>query len=195
MERRIWFGSLSSFAVALLLLAGCRDEPVVAAWTVNEALRGTPDDIAVRCADALDNDNDGLIDCSDPDCRTAFRCAERGAEPKGDDPARCFDGIDNDEDGYVDCADNSCLYGDFCQTAVQEPEDTVERCTDGLDNDRDRDIDCQDVDCMTLVGADICEASDTSCADGIDNDKDGFVDCSDWSCSQPEAGIIVTVCD
>lgn len=182
-------------AAALLLLAGCREEPIDPAWMATEGLRGTAEDLATRCADGEDNDLDGLFDCDDPDCARADRCAARGAEPDGDDPARCFDEIDNDANGFTDCADFSCLLDGFCRTAVEEPEATIEGCADGLDNDWDDQIDCEDVDCMTLADADICEASDSSCADGVDNDKDGFVDCGDFSCSRPEPGIIITVCD
>lgn len=181
--------------LAALSLAGCREDPIEPAWMVTEGLRGTAEDLATRCSDGEDNDLDGLFDCDDPDCAAAYHCAARGPEPLGDDPARCFDGVDNDEDGFVDCRDFSCLREGFCRTAERGDEASVEGCTDGLDNDWDDAIDCEDVDCMTLVGADICEASDSSCSDGVDNDKDGFVDCADWSCSQPEPGIIITVCD
>ena len=55
-----------------------------------------------RCADATDNDFDGLIDCSDPDCE-GF-CPEQSS-------AACVDGLDNDGDGLVDGADPRCWPG------------------------------------------------------------------------------------
>ena len=182
-------------ALAFLALLGCREDPLEPAWMASEALRGSSDDLLVRCGDNIDNDGDGLVDCADPDCAAAYRCAERGPEPAAPDPARCFDGVDNDENGYTDCGDWGCLREGYCRTAEKESEDSVERCTDGLDNDWDDYIDCEDSDCMLLAGADICESSDASCADGIDNDKDGFIDCGDWSCSDPPSGIEITVCD
>ena len=191
----------SSAPAALLALAlvgtfaGCREESLEPAWMASEALHGTADDLLTRCGDGDDNDRDGLVDCADPDCATAYRCAERGAEPIPGDATRCFDGVDNDEDGFTDCIDWSCLNEGYCRTAEKEEESTVERCTDGLDNDWDDVIDCEDVDCMLLADADICEASDETCADGVDNDKDGYIDCGDYSCNDPEEGIVITVCD
>jgi hypothetical protein len=50
-----------------------------------------------NCADGFDNDQDGDIDCADPDCAAAALCLED-----------CADGLDNDLDGDTDCADSSC---------------------------------------------------------------------------------------
>ena len=186
------------FPILLLLViaaAGCREQTEEALWLVNEALDGSEENLAARCADDLDNDEDGLVDCADPDCAEAFRCSERGAEPIDGDATRCFDRIDNDENGYTDCADYSCLKNGYCRTEEKGDENTAERCSDGMDNDWDDKIDCDDVDCMLLEGVDLCEASDAACSDGIDNDKDGYVDCGDWSCSDPEPGVVITVCD
>ncbi len=187
--------ALVSLSLLLALVAGCRDQAELPLWMVSESLDGSRENLDQRCGDRIDNDEDGLTDCADPDCAEAFRCRERGDEPLAGDPARCFDGIDNDENGYTDCADFGCLRGGYCRTAEREDEDTVEACSDGLDNDWDDLIDCEDPDCMLLEGVDLCEASDAACSDGIDNDQDGFVDCADWSCSDPPPGVIITVCD
>lgn len=50
------------------------------------------------CDNQLDDDEDGLIDCGDPECRMAEPCFE----------STCFDGLDNDFDGLVDCGDRDC---------------------------------------------------------------------------------------
>lgn len=57
------------------------------------------------CFDSLDNDNDGLSDCDDPDCRIYGRCRMVNSE----NGRSCFDNIDNDGDGLVDCDDPECL--------------------------------------------------------------------------------------
>ena len=58
-----------------------------------------------ECNDALDNDEDGLVDLLDPGC-------ERGLSPSERDPQVapvCADGLDNDRDGRVDYpADLEC---------------------------------------------------------------------------------------
>ncbi|HHT9127081.1 MAG TPA: hypothetical protein ACFYD6_14890, partial [Candidatus Brocadiia bacterium] len=74
------------------------------------------------CDDGIDNDEDGLTDCEDPEC-SGQACEEV-----------CDDGMDNDGDSFVDCADTDC---------PPCPED----CDDGLDNDRDELVDCDDPDC------------------------------------------------
>lgn len=58
-----------------------------------------PEEGAERCADGLDQDLDGKVDCADADC--AGHCAERGAEA-------CTDGWDQDADGLVDHQDPTC---------------------------------------------------------------------------------------
>lgn len=57
------------------------------------------------CFDGLDNDNDGLSDCDDPDCSIYGRCRRLDTE----DGRFCFDNIDNDNDGLTDCADDDCI--------------------------------------------------------------------------------------
>jgi hypothetical protein len=54
--------------------------------------------VETDCIDGVDNENDGLTDCADPDCRTSGLCVERD----------CADGRDDDGDGRIDCADPDC---------------------------------------------------------------------------------------
>ncbi|MDM9630611.1 hypothetical protein [Robiginitalea aurantiaca] len=51
------------------------------------------------CADGIDNDGDGLIDCEDLDCETSPECIAE----------ICDDGLDNDGDGLTDCEDPECV--------------------------------------------------------------------------------------
>ena len=87
------------------------------------------------CNDGIDNDKDGLIDCSDSDCAADPICPAPVSEI-------CTDGIDNDKDGKVDCADSDCAGIAGCG-----PEGLSTTCSDGFDNDGDGFIDCADPGC------------------------------------------------
>jgi hypothetical protein len=54
-----------------------------------------------QCSGRRDENCDGLIDCSDPDCSTAPECCAMRYED-------CGDGVDNDCDGLIDCAAPDC---------------------------------------------------------------------------------------
>ena len=66
---------------------------------------------AENCADGVDNDEDGLTDCDDPDCLEDPECQAANLEGQPflielPVPAEiCSDGIDNDGDGKIDCKD------------------------------------------------------------------------------------------
>jgi hypothetical protein len=92
------------------------------------------------CDDSLDNDCDGLTDCSDPDCDPAcqMQCSDYGkgdcnndptcewvgnskkgscqdavvCEPTGPEEGNCADGIDNDCVNGTDCADTAACGAD-----------------------------------------------------------------------------------
>lgn len=63
------------------------------------------------CTDSIDNDEDGLVDCSDSDCTNEPNCIEN----------ECNDGIDNDENGDTDCEDINCQSNLACITC--DPND------------------------------------------------------------------------
>ncbi|MCB9730369.1 MAG: hypothetical protein H6744_03555 [Deltaproteobacteria bacterium] len=179
--------------VALLLAA------IAAAATCDSTLSTTPAWLAsecldcgeaaqARCLDATDNDEDGLTDCDDPDCATAYACMARGPENVAE---RCADGLDNDDNGFTDCGDFGCRATSACRTPTKVAEDTPAACADGLDDDWDGFIDCEDSDCALAPTVASCEGSDARCDDGIDNDGNGFTDCDDFGCSKSKA---VTVC-
>jgi hypothetical protein len=90
------------------------------------------------CDDGVDDDDDTLVDCADPDCAVGARCSPlgllcdaestcstcggNGGVPETDGEATCGDGADNDCDGLVDCADPDCqpqgdLPGGLCDAA------------------------------------------------------------------------------
>jgi hypothetical protein len=68
------------------------------------------------CANGIDDDADGLVDCSDSDCALQTVCGGGG---EGD----CTNGIDDDQDGRVDCADPDCIGLAICGSSC-----TVGRC-------------------------------------------------------------------
>lgn len=84
----------------------------VPACTLNNSFDGDlllvpePPPPVERCDDGADNDDDGLIDCADPDCAAQQRC--------GDESDACDDGVDNDGDALQDCADPDCWSGALC---------------------------------------------------------------------------------
>ena len=74
------------------------------------------------CDDEVDNDQDLLSDCEDPECFSA-ECQEV-----------CDDYRDNDRDEFVDCTDSECP---ACPEA----------CANGLDDNRNDLVDCDDPAC------------------------------------------------
>ncbi|MDY0002813.1 MAG: hypothetical protein RBU30_16060 [Polyangia bacterium] len=117
------------------------------------------------CANGMDDDGDGLIDCADPDCAQNPACLPE---------TLCNDGLDNDGDGDMDCADSDCASQSYCETIEVT-------CDDEFDNDGDGLVDCADSDC---VGTSDCTAiPETNCNDGLDNDSDGLADCADSDCA------------
>jgi len=180
-------------ALLPLFLTVCeRDDPTVFDWMQSECLNCTAAEELSMCQDGLDNDEDGLTDCEDPDCRGIGCCGRLG--PENTDEA-CSDGCDNDGNGYVDCLDFGCSRNpavSVCKSEVQEDEDTPEGCSDGIDNDWNGYIDCADRSCQNAPAVTFCEGSNATCSDGIDNDGNGFTDCDDFSCSR---NTNVTVCD
>ena len=130
-----------------------------------------PDDEEPRpenCADGVDNDFDGDIDCDDVDCFDNRLCRDTdpgdpGNGGGGGDPGngndeesgfQCFDREDNDGDGLVDCDDDSCADSPLCQggggggfPGDDEDTETGRECRDGADNDGDGLVDCDDDDC------------------------------------------------
>lgn len=121
------------------------------------------------CNDGLDNDCDGLVDCTDPDCFLDPACV--GVE-------NCGNGIDDDGDTLVDCADPDCFLDPLCTGGVED-------CTNGIDDDGDFLVDCADPDCSFDPA---CTSGPEDCSDGVDNDGDGLVDCADPDCQALSCG-------
>lgn len=149
------------------------------------------------CADGIDNDLDGRIDCADFNCQAEGIVVCNGNTPVAVDPAqyaalttaRCTDGINNDDpgnpNGPKDCADFSCMYTP--DSAGANCENTDAQCMDNVDNDSDTFTDCNDNSCRNnpYVSSAVCahELTPAECSDGLDNNGNGFADCRDNSCN------------
>ncbi|MEZ4252613.1 MAG: hypothetical protein R3B99_30760, partial [Polyangiales bacterium] len=60
----------------------------------------TPQFLEATCDNRRDDDEDGLVDCDDPDCAPSGLCEN--------ERERCLDGLDNDRDGRADCEVEAC---------------------------------------------------------------------------------------
>ena len=166
-------GEFLTFFKGLKGDAGYRDDTLVnMSAVVGEPPNGClqPSPYVPDCLDGLDEeDGDGLIDCDDPDCGSAWQCSIVAPE------VACTDGLDNDNDGLADCEDADCNYLGHCREL---------NCDDGIDNDNDGDVDCVDVDCL-VDNFERC--GEISCTDGELVHQGGLFhnflrDCDDPSC-------------
>jgi len=110
------------------------------------------------CANMMDDDDNGYVDCEDFWCRDSVAVTVCGSLENT--PERCLDGVDNPEspgnpntqrtDGLTDCADPDCsknpaLTG-VCPPLRWELGNT--QCTNQSDDDGDGLTDCADPDCF-----------------------------------------------
>jgi hypothetical protein len=106
------------------------------------------------CGDNYDNDQDGFIDCHDPDCQ-GIVCNLEGSECQYGmeyieatqfcKETNCNDTIDNNGNGLIDCENGaSCAMSPNC---IEFPN-----CHDKDDNDLDLNKDCIDLDCSIDEG-------------------------------------------
>lgn len=158
--------------------------------TMNTPNEGTIAPPATICADGVDNDLNGQIDCADSSCAANPSCtAETPAN------GNCFDGIDNNSNGVKDCGEVVCRTAYPVQCAETTSNGTI--CANGVDDDGDGLGDCADPGCVGYPG---CPAGESSCVNGVgvpqgsavcchdggDNDANGQSDCSDADCQVNE---------
>lgn len=117
------------------------------------------------CTDGIDNNANGLIDCSDPACSGHTNCQPPAIEI-------CGDSLDNDDNGLIDCKDPACIGSGSCESPV------AEICDDQIDNNNDGLLDCSDPLCNSALN---CLRE--KCKDGIDNNGDNLIDCADPLCA------------
>jgi hypothetical protein len=169
-------------AVLAACLAGClNDYQDQYKLGRNGRLQPTYKEVTLKeCANLVDDDDDGLIDCADPDCGIFEMCFDSSSVGGENTAQLCRDKIDNNGNGQIDCADQtSCGSFAFCQPPV---ENTPELCLDLKDNDADGFIDCKDSDCKGFTVCNPTENTLALCKDGKDNDGDLLVDCKDPDC-------------
>ena len=163
-----------------------------------------------RCQNKIDDDDDGLTDCDDPQCKIFLECISASsasgvpeAVPE-DTYDKCTNEEDDDLDGNIDCEDEDCSTLEVCAlssstdlVALVAAENTFKHCTNNVDDDGDGNIDCEDEDCFTV---EICQRDSTElqalepeentyrhCTNGLDDDGDGDIDCLDTECALIDA--------
>lgn len=154
-----------------------------------------------RCFDGIDNDFDGYIDCSDPDCwgityegvtclPVEFNLTAWLENYRFDtlmvNVSYCSDDIDNDGDGDIDCDDDDCKqkFG-YCGPCPSYENYTWFSCSNQKDDNNDGLVDCESPHCLGLIGSfessQICSDVEI-CDDGFDNTGNGLIDCADPDC-------------
>ena len=146
------------------------------------------------CADAADDDADGMVDCADADCFASAQCSTGGRDEATN--ALCGDWIDNDGDGAVDCDDDDCsrpgltaCSGSYRAAAGSGQADPAQAAAEEELPELGPGMTVEDL--VGRGGDADGERNDELCADGIDNDLDGRVDCADFGCRFDSQ---VTVC-
>ncbi|MBI5544296.1 MAG: hypothetical protein HY901_10430 [Deltaproteobacteria bacterium] len=161
------------------------------------------------CADGLDNDFNGKVDCGEQECRGApchaltgpgicgvhFECVDCAAAADGTDcgpgcacagglrtEVFCGGGADDDGDGLTDCLDPDCAFQP-CQGAGPGLCDDQGACLPNPLNCSPEGSSCG-VGCTCVWGAMI----EVDCTDGIDNNDNGKADCADRACFDKDCG-------
>lgn len=169
-NRACWDGPPGTRGVGI-----CRDGFEVClpsgAWDAKCSGEVLPGPEAGHCADGLDNDCDGLVDCKDPDCAKDPHCIPMVCQP-GQMHA-CYDGP-NGTAGVGVCTPGTQIcdqMGQWSGPCVGEKLPGVEagNCGDGLDNDCNGLIDCADPACkaeMRCIPPDCQAGAMRPCYDG-----------------------------
>ena len=134
-----------------------------------------------QCSDGIDNDNDGLVDCDDPDCQLMDVSVD------SNNPENC-PALNN---GFIEVAFDQSVYElsiDSGLTFVSSNQ--VNNLTIGdyyivLKNKNTLCLTSY-IDNPIVLGAEVCPDEVGQCNDGIDNDQDGLIDCEDSDCIQDQ---------
>jgi hypothetical protein len=82
------------------------------------------------CANGVDDDCDGLVDCGDPQCSGNYDCCvaylrKNGQRLTTSESGLCYDEFDNDCDGELNCWDSDCGGIKNCSVIIREPAITT----------------------------------------------------------------------
>ena len=77
-----------------------------------------PEGITEICTNGVDDDDNGLTDCNDPNCADVTVCQKE----------HCFNGRDDDGDGDIDCADSDCQTVLACVRTYENCVKNYENC-------------------------------------------------------------------
>ena len=168
------------FLAAAGLSVACSDSSTIVTSTL------VPETTDVLCADGIDNDENGISDCSEDSCKSFDNCKGSGKSEI------CDNWKDDDGDGVADCGDTDCANAPNCKGSIK-----VEICDNNADDDEDGDIDCNDADCASAAN---CKGSIAEiCDNWRDDDGDELADCGDSDCANAEncKGVVIKVeiCD
>ena len=133
----------------------------------------------VLCSDGIDNDDDGLVDCDDPDCIPMI------ADVDIVDASDCPDLSDGAISLINDLEGNFSISIDSGATYVagtQVTDLSIGRYNVFIQNNITGCIAENDQN-PVIIGSNVtCPVEMGFCSDGIDNDEDGLIDCMDSEC-------------
>lgn len=133
-----------------------------------------------QCSDGIDNDEDGLIDCDDPDCHSI---PDITVSDSTDCPLL--------EDGSITLSTMGASYEvsiDSGQTYMTLTDDQITDLDTGsyylfYKNTATQCITPHDGNPVIIEPGRVCPGEQGRCADGDDNDADGLIDCLDPDCA------------
>ncbi|MCB9730701.1 MAG: tandem-95 repeat protein [Deltaproteobacteria bacterium] len=200
----------SSGGVGTLAVTGGQDVFLVLD-AVGACAEGPGTDVAVKvtcgeiCGSGIDEDQDGLTDCDDPQCVTSLACvdadfdsdgatngdevlcgtnaldfddeptADQVADPDHDDDINCVDG-DDDGDGLADVDEAAlCPLDPNAKNDATIHPGAAKNCS----NPAVIDADCNGV---PDLAEDACGGKEVKCGNAVDDDTDGLLDCFDPDC-------------
>lgn len=133
----------------------------------------------------IDNDRDGVANCSDSDCSVSPACQKDSVivEPAPSEPcstldARYYQPIGGRADYYNSCEIEAFEAGNVQNIGITGTNigiGTGEVCDNGMDDEEDGFADCADSECSTTKEC-TGEQDPEVCFDGVDNNEDGRVD-------------------